>query len=90
MGRVFCYNHIKYSTDRSSAEVEARCRQHSSITKMEYNWNGKGYKSDSTYLVDQNMKDALSLTVKATDNEGTEFTVSLESPNFMWQNAEVH
>lgn len=39
MGRITCYNNIVYSGDKQSANVEAVCRQHSSISQMEYNWN---------------------------------------------------
>jgi hypothetical protein len=39
LGRVMCYNQIVYSKDKSSATVSAKCRQHDSITKLEYNWN---------------------------------------------------
>jgi alpha-amylase len=49
MGRIVCYNNITYNGDRSSAEVEARCRQHSSIAKVEYNWADTGYSSKSTF-----------------------------------------
>ena len=31
LGRVMCYNNIAYGSDRQSAEVEAVCRQHSSV-----------------------------------------------------------
>ena len=43
LGRVMCYNAIKYSSDRSNANVEVRCRTHSSITKVEYNFGGSGF-----------------------------------------------
>ena len=43
LGRVMCFNKIGYAADRKSATVEATCRFHKSIEKMEYNWNGAGY-----------------------------------------------
>jgi hypothetical protein len=42
-GRIVCYNNIVYSHDRLSATVEARCRQHSSIVDVKYNWNNEGF-----------------------------------------------
>lgn len=75
MGRIVCYNNIIYSSDRRSAEVEARCRQHSSIAKVEYNWAGKGFTGSSTHSLDSSFKDALTVVVKATDKDGNEFTV---------------
>jgi hypothetical protein len=89
MGRVVCYNNIVYSSGRNSAQVEARCRQHSSITKMEYNWNNKGFTSSSIFSVDSSFANALTLVVKATDASGTEFTYQPESPNFLWQNPTI-
>lgn len=84
MGRVVCYNSIVYTSDRSSAQVQAKCRQHSSIVNMEYNWAGRGYTSNDTFFADGSLDGALSLTVKATDQEGTEFTVTPEALNFIW------
>ena len=43
LGRVMCYNNIKYNSGRTSATVEVRCRQHSSITKVQYNFNNEGF-----------------------------------------------
>ncbi len=42
LGRVMCYNHIKYDESRSSATVTARCRTHNSVQSVSYNWNGEG------------------------------------------------
>ncbi len=43
LGRVMCYNHILYDNAvRASGMVTARCRTHSSITSIQYNWNGEG------------------------------------------------
>jgi len=39
LGRIMCYSNIVYNAARTSATVEMRCRQHSSITKVEYNFN---------------------------------------------------
>jgi len=90
MGRIVCYNNITYASSRQSATVEARCRQHSSITNVQYNWAGQGFSSSSTHSVDSAFKDALSLVVKATDGAGKEFTVELEAPNFIWQNPTIN
>ena len=43
LGRIMCYNSILYKADRKSATVDVRCRQHTSITKVEYNFNNQGF-----------------------------------------------
>lgn len=79
-----CYNNIVYAKDRNSATVEARCRQHDSVTKLQYNWNGEGFQSSNTYHAGSSLDKALSLVVKAIDSDGQEYTITLESPNFIW------
>lgn len=90
MGRIVCFNNIIYNSDRTSAEVEAKCRQHSSIGKVEYNWADSGFQSSSKHSLDSSFDKALTLVVKATDNDGNEFTVQPESPNFIWQNPTIN
>lgn len=91
LGRVMCYNHIQYTSDRSSATVEARCRQHSSVKNLSYNWNNEGFVSSSTYSAGNALgANALSLVVKATDNDGVEYTITMEPLNFIWQAATVN
>jgi hypothetical protein len=43
LGRVACFNDIKYNAGRTSATVEVRCRKHSSITSLKYNFNKSGF-----------------------------------------------
>jgi hypothetical protein len=83
-GRVTCYYNIVYAQDRNSATVEARCRQHDSVAELQYNWNGEGFQSSNTYHAGSSLKKALSLVVKAIDSDGQEYTITLESPNFLW------
>jgi hypothetical protein len=56
LGRVACYAAILYSGDKKSANVEVRCRQHSSITAVKYNFNGQGFQDSNTYKVDSNFQ----------------------------------
>ena len=84
MGRIVCYNNIIYSSDRQSASVEARCRQHSSIVDVQYNWNNEGFTSNKSYSVGTSFAAALTLVVKAVDQSGAEFTITPEAPNFLW------
>mgnify|MGYP000123771809 CR=1 FL=1 len=83
LGRVMCYNHIQYTEDRQSATVTARCRQHDSVSSLEYNWNDEGFQGENTRTVDSSFSDALSLSVKASDGS-TDFTIDLEPLNFVW------
>jgi hypothetical protein len=57
---------------------------------MEYNWDNRGYTENDTFFADGSLDGSLSLTVKATDAEGTEFTVAPEALNFIWQNTPIH
>ena len=43
LGRVMCYNNIVYNSGRTQATVEVRCRQHSSVNKVQYNFNNQGF-----------------------------------------------
>lgn len=79
LGRIMCFNDIVYSADRKSANVSAKCRQHDSIVKLEYNFNNEGFQSNATYAVNSSFSDALSLVVKATDGDGKEFTITQEA-----------
>jgi alpha-amylase len=91
LGRVMCYNNIQYASDRKSATVEARCRTHSSVSNVSYNWNGEGFTSSKTYAAGSALGGkALSLVVKATDNAGVDYTITMESLNFIWQGAAIN
>jgi len=70
-----------------SAQVEARCRQHDSVVDVQYNWNNEGFTSSSTFDASTEQgESALSLQVKAIDGDSQEYTITLESLNFLWQN----
>lgn len=90
MGRIVCYNNITYASDRKSASVEARCRQHSSIVDVQYNWNNEGFQSNKTFNVGSSFATALTLVVKAVDASGAEFTITPEAPHFLWQNTVIN
>lgn len=78
LGRVMCYMQVTYSSDRKSATVTPTCRQHDSIQKVEFNYNGEGYTSDASYHVDSSFDKELTLEVKATDGDGKEFTITVQ------------
>ena len=90
LGRVMCFNKVSYSSDRQSASVEAKCRQHDSVNELQYNFNNEGFQSSSTYQADSSFEDDLSVQVKAIDGDGKEFTITLEPTNFVWQAPEVN
>jgi hypothetical protein len=91
LGRVMCYNNIQYSADRSSATVEARCRTHSSIKSVAYNWNNAGFVNSNTFKADGSLgTNALPLTVKTIDNDGIEYSINLEPLHFVWQAATIN
>jgi hypothetical protein len=48
-----CFNKVTYSSDRQSATVTAQCRQHDSVTGLQYNWNGQGFQSSNTFKADK-------------------------------------
>jgi len=91
LGRIMCYNNIQYSTDRTSATVEARCRIHNFIQKVYYNWNNEGFVSSNTYHAGSGLgTNALSLEVKATDNDGVDYMITMEPLHFIWQAATIN
>jgi alpha-amylase len=90
LGRVMCYNNVVYAGDRKSATVTATCRKHSSIAKMEYNWNNSGYNSQSTFKATTALKDTLTLSVRATDAGGKQYEITVAPSNFVWQNPAVN
>lgn len=51
-----CYSAILYSGDRNSATVDVRCRQHSSIQTVEYNFNNQGFQSNNEFKADAGFK----------------------------------
>lgn len=70
--------------------VEVRCRQHSSITEVQFNFGGKGYQSSNELSVDQSLSEALTVSVQATDNQNVKWTITLEPLNFLWQSTPVN
>lgn len=90
LGRVMCFNKITYASDRKSATVEAVCRKHDSVTDLAFNWNGAGYVSDNTFKADGSVSDEVTLTVKATDGDGKEYTITVQPVNLVWQAAQVN
>ena len=85
-----CYNNVVYARDRKSAKVKATCRKHESITKVEYNFNGQGFITNDTFDATSSLSQELTLTVKATDNKGKDYTITVEPSNFIWQNNHVN
>lgn len=43
LGRIMCYSSIAYASDRKSATVNVKCKQHSTISSLQYNFNDKGF-----------------------------------------------
>jgi alpha-amylase len=80
-----CYNKVTYAPDRRSATVEATCRKHDSIRNVQYNWNGTGFSSSSTFQAGSTFNGDLTLEVKATDGDGKDFEITVEKTNFIWQ-----
>ena len=84
LGRVMCFNQVVYAADKKSATITAKCRQHDSITELQYNWNGAGFVADETFEVDESVKEEVSLVVKAIDGDKKEFTITMEPTNLVW------
>jgi alpha-amylase len=89
LGRIMCYSNIEYSANRQSATVEMRCRQHHSITKVQYDFNNQGWQDSKTHKVDSSFSSHLPIKVKAIDNAGKDWTITMEPLNFVWQGANV-
>ena len=67
LGRVMCYNQAVYSPNRKTATIEAKCREHESIIKMEYKWGDADFSVESSFEATSALEDALTLVVRATD-----------------------
>ena len=68
--------------------MTARCRKHSSITELTYNWNGEDFAAADSYSVDSGMDSPLTLQVKANDGT-TDYTITLEPVSFIWQAGKI-
>lgn len=80
-----CFNKITYSDDLKSATVEAKCRQASQVSSLQYNFNDEGFQSDNTYKTDSGNSDTLTLTVKAITEDNEDYTITMDPLNFVWQ-----
>jgi alpha-amylase len=89
LGRVMCYNNIVYNNGLTSATVEVRCRQHSSINKVQYNFNKQGFQDLSKFTADKSFSSTLPVTVRGYDIHGLTWDITLEPLNFVWQAANV-
>jgi len=79
-----CYNNIVYDPARTSATVEVRCRQHSSVNKVQYNFNNQGFQDSNKHSVSSSFNSVLPVVVKATDIHGETYDITLEPINFVW------
>ena len=72
-----CYMHVGYAADRESATVTAKCRQHDSVTKVEYNYADQCFTDSDTFEVSSktftDKEGDLTLTVRATDDKGEQY-----------------
>ena len=84
LGRVMCYNNIVYNSGRTSATVEVRCRQHSSVNKVQYNFDHQGFGDSNKHTVDSSFSKVLSVVVRGTDIHGETYDITLEPLNFVW------
>ena len=84
LGKVMCFNNIVYSADRSSATVEAKCRQASDVTSLSYAWNGADYSDKASFSADSSLADKeLTLSVKA-DTGDQSYEITVQPVNFIW------
>jgi len=69
--------------------VEVRCRQHSTITKVQYNFNNQGFVDNNKFTVDKSFSNVLPVVVRGTDKFSNTWDITLEPLNFVWQAANV-
>ena len=84
-----CYSGIKYAAGRKSADIVINCRQHSSITKVEFDFNKLGYQDSNTFHVDSSFSTLLPISVRGTDTSGKNWHITLEPLNLVWQGAPI-
>lgn len=63
--------------------MTARCRTHSSVSSVQYNWGEQGFADEDSIHVGADQTDALTLQVKANDGS-KDYTITLEPLNFVW------
>ena len=85
-----CYNNIVYNSGRTSATVEVRCRQHTSVNKVQYNFNNQGFQDSNKFTVDNKFSNTLPVVVRGYDIHGQTWDITLEPLNFVWQAANVN
>jgi len=84
-GRIACYPDVVYSSDKSSAEVEVKCRTHESVSNVVYSYDGSDFSDKNTFSADGSF--STPLVIKVSDNGDNEIT--LEDVDFVWNAPEV-
>ena len=85
-----CYSATLYAHDRKLAIVEVRCRQHASITSLQYQFGSQPFQASNSYQVDSSFATELVIKVQGTDAAGKTWTITLEALNFIWQGAAIN
>ena len=90
LSHIMCFTKTTYNDRRDEATVQARCRHHDSITKLQYKWGDDGeYGDDDTFQATSFMIDGTRLYVKGVDADGNEYKITNEPNSFVWMNAPI-
>ena len=87
LGRIACFADVTYASGRQSAEVEVSCRQHESVSGLEYSFGGK-WGSDSSYSASAS-SDSKPLEIAIRSDDG-EHSITIPEVDFVWQAPEIN
>lgn len=80
LGRIACFSDVVYSSDKTSASVEVKCRKQETVGDLVYSYDGAKPVSDNTFKADSSITKPI--TIKVSD--GKDYEITLEEVDFVW------
>ena len=80
LGRIACYSDVVYSSDRTSATVDVKCRNQETITSLVYSFDGGKFSDVNTFKTDSSYNKILKIQV----SDGNDNKITLEEVDFLW------
>lgn len=89
LGRIACFSDVIYNYGKDEAQVDIKCRKHSSISSLEYSFDeGKSWTSNSLYDA-HDEKDFGILKIHVRDSN-KKYLIKLEDLDFVWNAPQIH
>jgi alpha-amylase len=80
LGRIACYPDVVYSSDRSSASIDVKCRKQETVGDLVFSYDGGDFTSDNTFQADSSITKPIVIKV----SDGGEYEITLDDVDFMW------